>query len=419
MLIVELIFLVFLLFNENKILIFYLLLFVAIIHIVTEYLKNRINRANMLAFKFDKLLILNSAYDKVTSNFELANLKTESLVFDKKLKECLYKKSSTINADFNIKDFSNPNRRLLSMLQENAFWNHTLYKEMYLKKRSIVFYWIFIPLFILILILPALINLYILSIPTPPTEPTNFFNAPYKIIFVLLSFGLLYEFVDEMLNYNRASKEMLELDNEITRIYEKVDNTDSAMSLLVKYHYTKALCPYISDDVYERNKDGLNKAWDFRVMNSLKDSVKKIARFLKEMEEPWVITGGASLYMRGCKEKTHDIDIITTQEGVKEVSKKLKSYQPIKKTEADDKNLKSYFSLAKIGGRDVDIMGDPEVKIDGEWQKLNWLENIEKVNIDDVKIPFTNIGFEKKTQTIIHDQKMYSLEEKCRLNSVS
>ncbi len=404
---VELIILVILLFVSTKsCTYYYALLSVVFFHVIGEYLKHQINRANMLAFKFEKIVLLKNAYGSLPSDFELADLKSESLSFDKNLQKCLNQKKEDYKVDFNIKDSSKPEKILLSMLQENAFWNHHQYMLMYQQKRKIFLLWVFIPFVLIVFSIPFFPSIKSIS------------SEPFKIFYVFLSFGLLYEIFEEMTNYKRASLEMNELDNEISRVFEKNDAVNSAMSLLVKYHFVKAMCPYIDPKIYETHGEGLNKAWDFRVMNSLNEVIKKIANELKDIKEPWTITGGANLYIKGCKSKTHDIDIMTTKEGLEEIALKLgvKIPMALEKTTSKDKNLKSYFLLAKVGGRDIDIMGSPEAKVDGKWKALEWYENYETIEIEGLNVNMTTIEFEKKTQEIIYRQKMYSLDEKCKVN---
>ena len=387
---------------------------IVLIHISTEYLKYRIKRANMLAFKFDKLRILRIAYNYLPSNFEIADLKSESIFFNLNLRACLNMKNEFEEDDYNIIDNSTPEKKLLSILQENAFWNHHQYQYMYLKKRkfiSIIFSIIFLILFAYIGTLLFVDNTYSIKI--------LFADHPINIILVFLSFGVLYEIIDEMYNYKKASMEMNELDNEITRIYDKDNLTNSAMSLIVKYHYIKAMCPYIDNDIYKNYGKSLNIAWDLRVNQHLKESIKKISNELKDIKHKWAITGGANLYLKGCKEKTYDIDIITTKDGFIEIAKTLNIEIPkiLKKTESFDKNLKSYYALAKIDGKSVDIMGDPKSKIDGQWQPLNWHNKVVEQNIDNIIINTTTLEYEKYTQSIIHQQKIYNLEQKCEGDS--
>ena len=413
---VELIILVILLFvpSETKTY-YYALLFVVLFHVIGEYLKHKINRANMLSFKFEKIVLLKNAYGTLPSDFELADLKSESLSFDTNLQKCLNQKKEDYKTDFNIKDSSKPEKILLSMLQENAFWNHHQFMLMYLQKRRTFLLWILIPFVVIVFTIPFFSSINCLNI----EKFKNFLAIEqFKILYVFLSFGLLYEIFEEMTNYKRASLEMNELDNEISRVFEKDDAVNSAMSLLVKYHFVKAMCPYIDPKIYETHGEGLNKAWDFRVMNSLNEVIKKIAYELKDIKEPWTITGGANLYIKGCKSKTHDIDIMTTKEGLEEIDLKLgvKITMALEKTTSKDKNLKSYFLLAKIGGRDIDIMGLPEAKVDDKWKALEWYKNYETIDIEGLNVNMTTIEFEKKTQEIIYRQKMYSLDEKCKVN---
>jgi len=394
---IELFLLVFLLYSEaNSILTYLMFLGVVLIHVYTEYLKHQINRLNMLGFKLQKVDMLQQAYKEIPSKYEISDLIAEASFL---LNENIELKSIKFNNEYNIRDKSSPEKILLSQIQENSFWNYHLYKFMYLKKIKfflISLSFIFICLFIAYLIIPITID-------------------SFKILFVILSFGIIYEIFDDIKLFARASLEMNELDNEISRIYNLDNNHKNLISLIVKYHYVKAMCTHIDKVIYDKYKDGLNQAWDIRISGNIEEVLKILSFELDEVKSKWAITGGANLFIRNYKRKTSDIDIITSKEGLYEISKKLNIEIKNTFTKTETENIRSYFIQHKINGTTIDIIGDMEVLINDKWKLLHWNKELDSFQINDTIIPTTSLKYEKFTQQIISKQainKMLTFENK-------
>lgn len=372
---------------------------IVLMHIITEYFKYKVKRYNMLAFKFDKIERLKNSYGEIPSNFELADLKSESISFYTKLKECLCQKAEAVD-NYNIKNKTTHEKELLSRLQEDAFWNHHQYYKMFILKRDFIIKYIIIPILLIVSIVSILSEVEIIK-----TSILEFKMEPIKFILVFLSFGLLYEIVDEMFNYHRASIEMNEIDNEITRLYEKENPIQNAMSLMVKFHFVRAMCPYIDNKIYITYADGLNSSWNLRVSSSLEKAFDNLFNQLRTLNEDWAITGGMNLYLRKYKEHTKDIDIITTIDGMKKIVKLLNiKVATIENQEIE--HIRSYFIQTVIDGVCIDIMAHPEYKLDNQWKELNWQKEIVDLTIDGKLVKTTSLDYEKFTQTIICKQKI-------------
>lgn len=385
----ELLFLLFLLFTKDTSLWVYLLYFTVVIaHIYTEYLKHKVDRLNMLGFKIQKIDMIQKAYKKIPSQFELADLLSESLRFldeNRNYKE-MDSSDSKRNSEFNIKNKSTSEKILLSELQESSFWNYHLFKSMYIKKIKNFWFEIFI------IFIGIIVGFVITSI------------NPIKIIFVILSFGILYEMFSDIRAYERASIEMNEIDNEISRIYKDEDNQTNLLSLIVKYHYVKAMCTHIDKKVYLKYRDGLNQTWDMRIAGNIKEVLEKISIELADITDVWAITGGANLFIRDFKKRTSDIDILTTKKGLLSIAKVLNINveDDFKKTEMG--NIRSYFIQHKIDGTVIDIIGDIEVRNNNNWKSLKWHKELDIFKINELEIPTTSLKYEKFTQRIISKQ---------------
>jgi len=175
------------------------------------------------------------------------------------------------------------------------------------------------------------------------------------------------------------------------------------------------MCTHIDKVIYDKYKDGLNQAWDIRISGNIEEVLKILSFELNEVKSKWAITGGANLFIRNYKRKTSDIDIITSKEGLYEISKKLniEIKNTFNKTETE--NIRSYFIQHKINGTTIDIIGDMEVLINDKWKLLHWNKELDSFQINDTIIPTTSLKYEKFTQQIISKQainKMLTFENK-------
>lgn len=121
-----------------------------------------------------------------------------------------------------------------------------------------------------------------------------------------------------------------------------------------------------------------------------------------EMDELWAVTGGYNLALRGLKNCTNDIDIITTKNGAYKAQDILKNFIIKNVSYNISSSICSYFGKALFNNYQIEIMGEPKNLIDGDW-KLNseWINSIELVEIYGVNIPLTNIEYELSINKLI------------------
>jgi hypothetical protein len=210
---------------------------------------------------------------------------------------------------------------------------------------------------------------------------------------------------DKILKYKQASKEMLEIDNEIARI-DANTSCGSLLHLFHKYNQIKQDCPHIPTTIYKSNRERLNEIWSHRAdsMNSLGKSgnmknmietLEKLSSKISSINEPWAITGGCNLYLKGLTGQTRDIDIITTKKGVEQIAEIVFDNQNHKVNRTTKNNVTSYFIRFKIEKMDIEVMGDPENLVNNEWIVNNiWEKFICHHKIENITIPLASINYE-------------------------
>ncbi len=208
--------------------------------------------SSALALDFQKMSMLYDAYGTVVSDFDLSHLQSRvSLrVSSRVFKILAERQEGQANNTYRIINDSSPELRLISMIQENAFWNHHLYSYSYktLELRLLV-----------ASLLVGAFSLFL--IPVITSDPD--YSLP-RLAFTVLSFAIIYEQVERALNYKTASAGMLELDNEISRLYGD-PGTQVVLRLFSKYNSIQDMRLSIPDSIYRENRDRLNNAWDQRV----------------------------------------------------------------------------------------------------------------------------------------------------------
>ncbi len=142
--------------------------------------------------------------------------------------------------------------------------------------------------------------------------------------------------------------------------------------------------------------------------------VKKVCFILNDVDESWAITGGCNVFLRECTQTVDDIDAITTRVGALLIFEAMTDYITRDLSYSEVKRLKSYFFEASIDGIRIEVMGDPENKIDGKWLKNTmWSQAIEYLTLDDTHVPLTTLDYELNINRMLNNQERVKIIEKC------
>lgn len=138
--------------------------------------------------------------------------------------------------------------KLRWMIQENAFFNTTLYGACANQaiRKLVIFTGLFLLLIFLILPITDGVTEYIIL----------------RIILVTLSLDILYDQIDQCLSWSYASKSMQEIENELARL--KTVPEHRILLLFSNYQVIISSTPAIKEDVYVDNEERLNNGWEQR-----------------------------------------------------------------------------------------------------------------------------------------------------------
>lgn len=103
------------------------------------------------------------------------------------------------------------------------------------------------------------------------------------------------------------------------------------------------------------------------------DVLKAFYQIIDGKNIPWVLSGSTALVIQGVDVGiNNDIDILTDEEGSKQINILLADYK-VKGSEysATDK-YKSFFGIYKIGELNIDVMGEFQYRLKNRlWSKPN------------------------------------------------
>ncbi|WP_280541498.1 hypothetical protein [Chromohalobacter sp. 11-W] len=265
--------------------------------------------------------------------------------------------------------------KLRRLIHENAYFNYHLFDKSYRRNLAILGA---CSAFILISIL-----LFI------PYVKVNSDLLPIRLVYSLLSLGLLYEFLTSTLRYRATTEDMKNIDSYLSQAPAAKESV--LLEAFTRYSEAKALTPNIPNGVWEKNKDYLKEGWRSKQIQIISELCDK----LYDVDEPWAITGGANHYIRGIVAELNDVDIITTERGGELISELLKECTAREYSFSECGTIKSYFCVLDYRSIQIEIMADPVNLIKGCWEDNNeWKCEIEDFFVNGHTLPLTTLEYE-------------------------
>ncbi|MCG7645061.1 hypothetical protein MHM87_05590 [Alteromonas sp. Cnat3-28] len=220
-----------------------------VFQVISWYLKSRVASIRYLANEFQKISMLYRAYGEIPSEFQLSHLK--ALVSDKISSRVQNKKNNDANeTEYNLENAESAREILLSMMHENSYWNHHLYKAVFVVISASL------SVIVIGLVITSLFALPLMKIDPEYTIP--------RLAFTFLSFSLIYEVIEKALKSHSSSKIMLEIDNELTRSRKDISE-EHLLKIFNQYCDIKESTPDIPYFLYKSNRAKLNAGWSSRV----------------------------------------------------------------------------------------------------------------------------------------------------------
>lgn len=220
-----------------------------IIQLVSLFFDLESKKYRNLANDFQKYSMLLGVFGEDVDTHELSSLKIKAgNSVDKLVRAKMDTNTEESSASYTTIE-TDPQKRLVAMIQENSYWNNNLYNFSYKSYRSKI-------IFVTGLVVIAALTLI------PNLKLDQDFTV-LRLLFTVMSFSIIYEFIEAMLKYKNSSDEMAVIDQKISRL-DSIESQE-LLNIFSKYHLIKANTPSISKAVYEKNMEMLNQSWRTRV----------------------------------------------------------------------------------------------------------------------------------------------------------
>jgi hypothetical protein len=127
------------------------------------------------------------------------------------------------------------------------------------------------------------------------------------------------------------------------------------------------------------------------------DVLQKIYDKLNVLNIDWVITGSTSFIIQGVPLEPNDIDIQADKQGAYQIEECFKEFVTSKVSLSNNGKISSYFGCLEIDGIKVEIMGDIQKNVDGEWEEPVDLRKYKKsIILKDMNLPVLDLKYEYK-----------------------
>lgn len=206
-------------------------------------LESKKNRS--LANDFQKYSMLLGVFGEDADEHEISNLKIRAgNSIDELIRKKLDENADEQSATYTTAE-TDPKKRLIAMIQENSFWNHNLYRFSYKSYMTKIFFAIGLVVIAVLALIPSL-------------KLDQDFTV-LRLLFTVMSFSIIYEFIESTHKYKTASNDMADIDHKISRL-DSIESQE-LLNIFSKYQLVKANTPPISGSVYDKNEKMLNQSW--------------------------------------------------------------------------------------------------------------------------------------------------------------
>ena len=122
--------------------------------------------------------------------------------------------------------------------------------------------------------------------------------------------------------------------------------------------------------------------------NKIIEALKEVYKILEKSNVLWILSGSVSLLIQGVNiNPREDIDILTDENGSKEIYFLLEKYCVQKPQYSSTEEYQSYFGIYKINDVQVEVMGDFQYKLkNGNWSEKNHLHTIKRIKYEDMEL---------------------------------
>lgn len=146
-----------------------------------------------------------------------------------------------------------------------------------------------------------------------------------------------------------------------------------------------------------------------------REAVCVLADRLSDTEVTWAVTASANLALRGFPVEPGDVDVMTDADGIHRIAERFETaiVRPVlPPEEAENGDIRSYFGAIELAGTEVELMGDVEHRIDGEWVPADDVgAHREFLAVDGREVPVMTLDHERRGYAAIgRDERVALLD---------
>jgi len=206
------------------------------------------NRQNALGHSLHRIAMLAKAYRMNGDQFDVAYLlsKVPTRIHGIGTEKV---KPTNPSGEYSLPANGSGGTQLRWMIQENAFFNATLYDLCADKAQKIL---------VIIIILVLLCTFLLVPVANDQAK-----DLLLRVVLNIFSLTILYDQAEQWMSWRTASRLMLDLENELARFKTVPEHR----VMLLFSNYQVAICgtPAIESEIYQKNRDKLNVGWKQRV----------------------------------------------------------------------------------------------------------------------------------------------------------
>jgi hypothetical protein len=96
-------------------------------------------------------------------------------------------------------------------------------------------------------------------------------------------------------------------------------------------------------------------------------ALRRLAHATEGTDVAWTLSGSFGLYVQGMPRQPNDLDVEADEAGAAFFARHFAAEVVRPLRYGTEGNLRSHFAVLALEGTTVDIVGDLEVRVDGEW----------------------------------------------------
>lgn len=147
-----------------------------------------------------------------------------------------------------------------------------------------------------------------------------------------------------------------------------------------------------------------------------RDAVCVLADRLADTGVTWAVTASANLALRGFPVEPGDVDVMTDAADIHRIAEAFAPHvtRPIRPPEdAEHGNIRSSFGALEIVGTEVELMGDVEHRVDGEWVPADDVKSTrEFLSVAGRRVPVMPLDHERRAYRAIgRDERVALIDD--------